>query len=199
MPERPIIFSAPMVRALLDGRKTQTRRALKPQPEWVKDGVMCWRGVATTIAAHRLPYRIGASLWVREAWAQPALMPVQYRADPPIRCGHWNGELGPWSSPIHMPRWASRITLRVTGVRVQRLHDISEEDALAEGLERVGHAWGFTGIPGSVAMQPRTAFRVLWDHLHGPDAWNANPWVAAITFEHQAGRGCFKARRNKRG
>jgi len=144
MTDRPIIFSAPMVRALLDGRKTQTRRVLKPQPvcyqnppsfswgkfvgEWPDD----WFGYGNAIDG-ALPYAPGGRLWVKEAHAFDIEANtvdereiIWYRATQPVDEVHWR-------SPIHMPRWASRLTLIVTDVRVQRLAEISEEDARAEG------------------------------------------------------------------
>ena len=148
--ERPILFSTPMVRAILDGRKTQTRRIIKPQPyvlnstsaelnQLFKDGLM-----------HRAcPYgKIGDLLWVRETWADLTegygtpwerfnLKPpfIWYKADgdqPDI--GNGASQLESWKPSIFMPRWASRITLRITNVRVERLQDISEMDAIAEGV-----------------------------------------------------------------
>ena len=183
--EYPIIFSAPMVRALLEGRKTQTRRlAWRPAPVIA----IVTEGHPTQEVRNPSPWQRvqpGDRLWVRETFAAPALMPTQYRADPPIRCGHWDGERGPWKPAIHMPRWASRLTLTVTAVRVQRLQEISEDDAQAEGIvSRVapnGHVtWH---IPDLICGQsPRRAFRLLWDALHGPTAWEANPEVVALSF-----------------
>lgn len=214
--DRPIIFSAPMVRALLDGRKTQTRRVLKPQPEWLS-GAWYWTSprynngdgaryfhtvdVSGVMPAwlRALPYAPGDRLWVREGF-MPAPMEAVPAAPRPTRwniayaAGGQDEVLAPagynpmlynyerWSPSIHMPRWASRLTLHVTAVRVQRLQDISDADARAEGLERIGTAWGIDGIKGSVAAYERTAFRVIWNALHGAGAWDANPWVAAITF-----------------
>jgi hypothetical protein len=148
------------------------------------------------------PYKPGDLLWVREAWRVWSLFDgdpprnmkpgpaIQYPADDP---------LSPWDSrtrsPIHMPRWASRITLIVEDVRVQRLQDISEEDAMAEGVDAYlpGHgcatevearALRAEGYPYSPSY--RDGFGVLWTTIHGPGAWDANPWVAAITFRRQA-------------
>ena len=137
--ERPILFSGPMVRAILAGAKTQTRRILKPQPHLLGgyDGGGCWIG-----KGHHLRWAVGDRLWVRETWSpehkwastKPSEIPngddIWYWAD-------GNPEDGDWAKPkpsIYMPRWASRITLDVTGVRVERLQDISEADAIAEGI-----------------------------------------------------------------
>lgn len=198
MTDRAINATAWEVRALLAGTKTQMRRILKPQPGWVADGVMYWRGTAAMIAAHRLPYAVGDRLWVREPWRKEArfdhlppraLQPgslVSYEADydgaPNDGC---RGRLRPG---MFMPRWASRLTLTVTEVRVQRLQDISTGDADAEGFggdfpERVmpevfplrdGNGWGDLSI--------RDCYGHLWEHINGPGAWEANPWVAAYTF-----------------
>ena len=174
MADRPIIFSAPMIRALLDGRKSQTRRVLKPPYgtlEYLPDGT--WRPICTKF------FR-GDRLWVRETWADIAADPscdlhatgikTAYRATdddeftiPPR-----------WRPSIHMPRWASRMTLIVTDVRVQRLQDISEADAEAEGWK--------APPPGVIGWSPVGWFADLWGQIHGPDAWAANPWVCALTF-----------------
>jgi hypothetical protein len=224
MSERPIIFSAPMIRALLDGRKTMTRRILKPQPElnsaglwvfppkWTAAAFVKWGQAAQTDedglrllfesekAKAALPYAVGDSLWVREAWRTTADLddlspgemfpsrrhPVSYEADynrePNDGC---RGRLRP---SIHMPRWASRITLRVTAVRVQRLQEITEEDAKAEGIFKwFGiECFGYDkkGTPGPDCLDTaRDTFAALWERIHGPASWEANPWVAAITFE----------------
>jgi len=158
MSDRPIIFRGAMVRALLDGRKTQTRR------------------LVSIIEA-------GDRLWVREAWAyyggdeylyQRSPSAVSYRADAWDPLAPVPG--GRWRPSIHMPRWASRLTLDVTGVCVQRLQDITEADAKAEGVRapvNVSPDLGSTHVDG---------FGDLWEEIHGAGAWDANPWVVAITF-----------------
>lgn len=211
MTDKPIIFSAPMVRALLESRKTMTRRVLWPQPRQTDAGE--WY-VATRAGFQYLsdpllclPYAPGDRLWVREACAtrgcgpeKPDVpYPVAYAADDP----EWSAikadarEAGGWKirSPIHMPRWASRLTLTVTEVRVQRLHDISEADAISEGLiqrplapeyaRMRGCDWTYEGE--TRVGSPVSAFAALWNSLHGPDAWDANPWVWAISFTVQRG------------
>lgn len=174
--DRPIIFSAPMVRALLGGRKTQTRRVLDN-----KRAVMRERDDALDCVR----FYVGDRLYVREACKPiPGSKPGGYfvpgspffgvdwfyRAD--NNCPIWAN--GKWRPSIHMPRWASRLTLTVTEVRVQRLQDISEEDAVAEGVS--GSDWNGEG------PRYRPAFHALWNSLHGPDAWDANPWVVAVSF-----------------
>jgi hypothetical protein len=207
MTDRPIIFSAPMVRALLDGRKTQTRRVLKPQPG---DGAAHFRsgtgkhvwdwpglGLGTDPGKElpRVPYAPGDRLWVREAWrpdpngpSTTGAIELFYPAD---RMLHAETPADGWRmpkqaqrgkvTPLHMPRWASRLTLHVTEVRVQRLQEISEADIAAEGIKR-----GFAGGPhGEEGLYED--FADLWNRLHGPDAWDANPWVCAISFTVQRG------------
>ena len=199
MADRPIIFSAPMVRALLDGRKTQTRRVLKPQPEPLGRFVG-FSGSAET-ARCKVRYAPGDRLWVREAfitgydiddkYGRPTGdKRVWYRAtdsnltwfDPDTETTLDNP---PWRPSIHMPRWASRITLTVTDVRVQRLQEISEADAVAEGIEGDDYgAWlCYASEPKGQThwADPRESCRTLWDSIHGPGAWGANPWVSAIT------------------
>lgn len=210
--ERPILFSAPMVRALLAGTKTQTRRALATQPG---DGaeVSCARaslnramtkpviaatwyvpaadGSTMCICPYGMP---GGRLWVRESWraadhlnkekpsAIPPGSPVIYEADqsgdlPPFNAGR--GRPG-----MFMPRWASRILLEVTEVRVERLQDCSEADARAEGIERSGECnWrDYLDHPHNDFTSACRSYRSLWDQINGAGAWEANPWVWAVSF-----------------
>ncbi len=176
MTDRPILFSAPMVRALLDGRKTQTRRILKPQP---------LMGYAPDVTASKgIRFAKGDRLWVRETWSAEHLWAGTKPRD--IPCGpfwFWpDGDPsdGDWTKPkpgIHMPRWASRLTLTVTDVRVERLQEISEGDAIAEGSREpslvpiIGACWS-----------ERDAYAKLWEYINGPGSWGANPWVVALTF-----------------
>lgn len=204
--ERPILFSAPMVRALLDGSKTQTRRVVKPVihcPEWghavgrvggawrygspaalglrergdhwsvVLEGDvlqrMCTQEAYGWGAGSGCPYgQPGDRLWVRETWA-PLTIGHAYCADPV-----WNSSpSGRWHPSIHMPRAASRIDLEITGVRVERLQNISEADAKAEGC------------PGLAPMGfclSRIEYRELWEAINGPGSWAANPWVWVVEF-----------------
>lgn len=180
MTDRPIIFSAPMLKALLDGMKTQTRRILKPQPV----PSLSWSApppgtYPSDKGWSRFPYAPGDRLWVREAWRHDAGVPFQYRAGPHIG----DDALGiRWLSPIHMPRKFSRLTLTVTDVRVQRVQDISNDDAIAEGIQPHGHAYTGYGKQAEVWMAPYDSFASLWNSIHGPGAWDANPWVCALTF-----------------
>ena len=202
MADRPIIFSAPMVRALLDGRKTQTRRVLPlahpkfshqnvldPDMLVDKQYVWFWDGVHDCVGASwPLPYAPGDRLWVRENCATWGDHEAIYRADDAVEYGLAvsDGKFGAkWKArpSIHMPRWASRLTLTVTEVRVQRLQDISEADAVAEGALQ---SW--TGSdPESDTRTALNEFEALWNSLHGPGAWDANPWVVALTFTVQRG------------
>ena len=196
MSDRPIIFSAPMVNALLDGRKSMTRRVLKSQPpEWVTR--MCHEGRNGWIGSGdghgtlmHVPYAVGDRLWCREGFSygwpveENHQLPecnqahaITYRAD-----GNRPFGGGRWHSPIHMPRWASRLTLVVSDVRVQRVQDISEADAQAEGLVDVYEGWATDRDGRHWGPEARASYRVLWNDLHGEDAWDANPWVAALTF-----------------
>ena len=190
MKERPIIFSGPMVRAILDGTKTQTRRILSHKRfscvdrDYASVGDRC-----LPIAAHA--YGIpGDRLWVRETWAPerdgtgcPDDNGVLYRATDP----GWDAEDTGlrWRPSIHMPRAASRILLETTDVRVQRLQDISEDDARAEGITDGGCLTCGNSEPcGCSNPQPDAcdAFAWLWESINGGGSWHANPWVWAVTF-----------------
>ena len=187
--ERPILFSGPMVRAILDGRKTQTRRVAKPLD------ITCPYGSP------------GDRLWVRETWTPDHAafyphFPVCYRAgfgpEYERKNGHvWSSEQNAWfpwkwRPSIHMPRWASRITLEITGVRVERLNDISEEDAIAEGIHQFAalSLWGNDpkGTPAKlVGGNPQEAFALLWESINGEGSWALNPWVWVIEFKRVDG------------
>ena len=218
MADKPILFSGPMVRALLAGTKTQTRRALNPQPR--AGGTLVappFRGDGNDLhvqfiesdglpgKSQRLRYAPGDRLYVREHWftwgifddLAPSQLTgkegVSYIAD-----SHEGPRPGKFRQGIHMPRWASRITLTVTDVRVERLRDISEADAQAEGITRIGAEYIARGSTewdagpnfyqvdiGGGSMNDATAVAVymrLWDWINGEGAAEANPWVAAYTF-----------------
>lgn len=210
MKERPILFSAPMVRALLAGTKTQTRRVLRVQPPAGTFQVSTWHHPdprphffawqelphdAAMIAddwAHPCPYgQPGDRLWVRETFAkidgqtQPWIA-TDYRATYTHgdRLGDTLGIRKRWTPAIHMPRAASRIDLEVTGVRVERLQDISEADAIAEGVERSGECnWRDYGDAGNDFTSARRSYRSLWDSINDPSpCWGANPWVWVVSF-----------------
>jgi len=224
MADRPILFSAPMVRALLAGTKTQTRRAMNPQPELQGNGLYHVHnrtgGVVNVaeadVGAYAVDYlriALGDRLYVRESCCgferpEDGLDGIKYAADDafigidntPAAAMKWldvftyrAGEGLPVPS-IHMPRWASRITLAVTDVRVERLQDITEADALAEGIVPVEHRPGgtvrYSGVGAKFGLSQHTArlaYAHLWDSINGEDAWAENPWVAAYTFTVQMG------------
>lgn len=213
MTDHPMLFSAPMVRALLDGTKTQTRRILKPQPKDLlgvpsgcktiapyvtndpdpnPDMAYYWRGEGgcwNSSSPIKMPIATGDRIWVRETFkTTPDIddMPpsqigvrdrVWYMAD-----GDSPKELGKTRVSIHMPKWLSRITLNVTDVRVQRLRDICEMDVYTEGA-MISPTGPRLGSEVSARDNARNQFRRLWNSINGPDAWDANPWVVAYSFD----------------
>ena len=210
--ERPILFSGPMVSALLDGRKTQTRRVVKPPRGYEMPSDPLDEGdIGDLVQACRYG-RAGDRLWVRETWAHvPATAyrcsdGVQQTNDPTsagmaaVYAAGWERSApGRWKPSIHMPRWACRLVLEIADVRVQRLHDISEDDAIAEGIHRIEIG---SGYPPMFSADPRTwadaveqhpdvqatpvaAFRELWESINGLASWAANPWVWAVTFRRE--------------
>jgi hypothetical protein len=195
MADRPILFSGPMVRALLEGRKTQTRRVIPAKleeayydyAEWcsnVSPGIPTSRQWEREFFLERCRFAPGDVLWVREAWRNlqkwDCLAPrhlaedrskITYEADVEHRNPLWAfGKLRP---SMFMPRWASRLTLIVESVKVERLQDISRGDAVLEGCPFANMAAG---------PDPRAWFQELWGSINGADSWKANPWVAAISF-----------------
>lgn len=201
MADKPIIFSGPMVRALLDGTKTQTRRVLKPQPEF-RGGCGDYHDAeewgwedecgapVSVIDICPNGMRKGDRLWVREAVTWVSAWGWRYRADnDDLAEKREAGEVGKWKPSIHMPRHASRLTLTVTDVRVQRLQQISEADAVAEGVSKTdgitdahNHWVDMGGGDLITGWDAREVFAGLWNHINGGVAWAANPWVAAYTF-----------------
>jgi hypothetical protein len=188
---RPILFSGPMVRAILEGRKTQTRRILKAAIgadyhtekngrhyfgfNELQDCGKC--GMDYPV----LRYGIGDILWVREGITASGAL-IQYLADHKTSYKIWPAEWKRDPRPsIHMPRSVSRLTLVVKDVRVQRLQDISEEDAAAEGALRMfkDEEGGFCECRSGTHY---CGFAGLWSHINGVDSWDENPWVVAITF-----------------
>jgi len=216
--EKPILFSGPMVRAILTGQKTQTRRILKDPDGFATDAEsfvdqdgwwhpcadLVARGIQDPIGPRiRCPYgQPGDRLWLRETWTPVDCLATGYDLDEPmsigyaadraaIRWGHedcqvldtyaWNWEDLKWKPSIFMPRWASRITLEIGGVRVERLQDISEEDAKAEGVpdQGIGNMRVFTQMGAN-----RYHFATLWDQINGKRAdWMSNPWVWVVSFK----------------
>lgn len=215
MADKPILFSAPMVRALLAGTKSQTRRGISLARyrgftefgksdtkgyDWhLRDSGMRWHDLRHADLLARLPWHSGDRLYVREAWRTWAqyddVSPrglvsgthVAYEATESPNLGN---NVGRFRQGMHMPRWASRLTLTVTDVRVERLMDISAEDAIAEGVVDTGRRDGapyshFTvrGVPGIVIEhEPEPVYAQLWEMINGEGSWGANPWVATYTF-----------------
>ena len=208
MSEKPILFSGEMVRAILDGRKTMTRRVAKPQPVQVGDNLFDWdKGkVGVTFdktwwdakgkspLTEHAPYQVGQRLWVRETWYYDSHMHELTDGEPDAPDGRYLHRLvyratspdwqvyGGWKPSIFMPRWACRLELEVTAVRVERLQDISEEDAIAEGFvaKDVRIAPHMTR-----AYHARDGFVALWDSLNEKRGygWAQNPWVWVVEFE----------------
>lgn len=242
--ERPILFSAPMVRAILEDRKTVTRRAMKIQPVlkgnlwevygagW-SDCIKCVPAMPGHSLAIKCPFgQAGDRLWVRETWLPDPdadheawddhtdtyvswsgcgsrIDGVPSALRKPEHCIYregWAGSDLVWRPSIHMPRWASRILLEITGVRVERLQDISEDQCVAEGIHPVlktnEHSHQFwrdyhlSGDGSSCVYSPRDSFKSLWCHVAGgsfpkgeaaykasPHSWDADPWVWVIEFK----------------
>ncbi|WP_439851112.1 hypothetical protein ACTACG_07125 [Pseudomonas syringae] len=201
--ERPILFRAPMVRAILSGQKTVTRRVMKVQPVlnggfWEVYGAGWGKGITSVpvMPGHSLssncPYgRIGERLWVREAWQADAQVnsiaprelshgePIQYPADGASRqTGCSMIKPGKTRPSIHMPRWVSRILLEITDVRVERLQGISEEQAEAEGVDFLRAAPDL-----DETLTAAQLFDCLWSSINGSDSWNSNPWVWVVEFK----------------
>lgn len=219
MKERPVIFNGEMVRAILDGRKTQTRRVMKAQPEYPELGL---RHIVESTNSNDIgkyfwsqsnacginkprskafpcPFgQVGDRLWVRETWQGPLVDEehtedyranadkfqtpefCEYAADGGARpefCDLDDNVRQGWRPSIHMPRWASRITLEITAVRVERLNDISHDDAKAEGC-----CYGRGGGVPDFAVTPADHFPTLWASIYGEESWSANPWVWVIEF-----------------
>jgi hypothetical protein len=214
MKERPILFSAPMVRAILAGTKTQTRRAVRGLdivgPD--KDGIHDirrqgkWAGAfalgETRAALGCCPYGVkGDRLWVRETFIEVGPGNIGYGITVKEPIARYRAEepdltvVGGWRPSIFMPRKHSRITLEVTDIRVERLQDISYEDALAEGamdaaafcesgeIAKVTSATGETAEDTARRLRwPQRDYEAIWTRINGPGSWDANPWVWAITF-----------------
>jgi len=210
---RPILFSAPMVRALLAGTKTQTRRIVKPQQPKLstmkpydlemtsRDGSIVAFTMDQFIASRHNKYGLpGDSLWVRESWSHDAPDLDTCRAAYEDASGgigygpyYLATEVAPdtlrWKPSIHMPRWASRITLAITGVRVETLHSISDRDAWAEGIDQVDGELDDADICRAAKIlqcsheDARATYGALWAEINGWDSLVSNPWVWVVEFE----------------
>lgn len=216
MKTRPILFSAPMVRALLGDRKTMTRRLVNPQPDFpdfadrvvwsdehgfagleIQDARGITRGTWGTSCPYGAP---GDRLWVRETWQSlqkfdvlpPNKVPVGSDIQYPATWEHWVSKRRP---SIHMCQWMSRITLEVIGVRVERLQAITSEDVFAEGTPGAwvqGSTWDGgryhrnSNYPAHPHL-PTYFFRLLWESINGKGSWDANPWVWVVEFRRVKG------------
>lgn len=247
MKEIPILFSTPMVQAILEGRKSQTRRLFKcnrlpaediasVHPDGAGKGWIAWAGRAVSAEETRIAYpgeqgfdcpygKPGDVLWVRETWGvgsrpdpfQGSVEGIEFKADGKYIDGieslplHFYDDLGfgnydksGWRSSIHMPKAISRIWLQVTDIHVERLQDISEEDAKAEGVQP--NCTGVENCPSQYcqrmgcqstgeyyhylrdlddfpAFSAKESFESLWQSINGPESWEANPWVWVISFK----------------
>ena len=218
MSDKPILLSGPMVRALLDGRKTQTRRILKPQPDMAKISQPChpeprgngrwvWMacddrpGYSFATADFKVRFEKGDRLYVRETWQgfnETRGAVIAYKATCDGDSFDFAAEDGAvqrltvkkWRPGIHMPRWASRLTLTVTDVRVQRLQEISPEDARDEGVDRRSKSVRQFWLFGATAEEREAIYlracvweyEQLWNDINGAGSWTANPWIVALTF-----------------
>lgn len=213
MRERPILFSAPMVRAILDGAKTQTRRVVKGwQLQWLMPPINFSPEYVALPENDACPFgQPGDRLWVRETFLafgrwETRFSPKKGRdewhfVDLTLDAGRHYRHVADegflptgrrrragaaptwWVRPsIHMPRWASRITLEVTGVRVERLQDISEADAQAEGIVSTHGGYGLPDGSHFHALDPRVSYWSLWNAINGPGSVQSNPWVWVVEF-----------------
>jgi len=181
--ERPILFSTPMVRAILSGEKLQTRRILKRQPHISGADIIC--KIRPIIYSTKHPYgEIGDILWVRETWQDLGFGIWIYKADDP-KFG------GKWKPSIFMPKYASRIKLEITNIRAERLQDISYEDAVKEGIESSNEFGGNEGYLHQYKNYQGKdfdcdsigSFLSLWESINGEGSWYDNPWVWVIEFK----------------
>ena len=212
--QRPILFSTEMVRAILDGRKTMTRRIIKPQPIIDNDSGFVYSGNHRVCIKNDMFHRqwaeaferfcpygeVGDILWVRETWKPKYLKrclyefqlkytdvcPWFYAADGDCEKGY-----GSWKPSIHMPKEAARLFLRITDIRVERLQNISEEDAISEGIKKVSNhnQWynylhPKNAVPAQMWVRGAVnSFETLWASINGFESWQSNPWVWVVSFE----------------
>lgn len=222
--ERPILMSAPMVRAILEGRKTQTRRIIKPQPYFDAQNNLIfgkWNYGQDLYGSHVLskrnlalkcPYgKVGDRLWVRESYKRWCIDGtdtiedgwwfVRYRSDNNIQkhCAIWDScdtyyspsEVGcdkepdRWEPSTHMPRWASRILLEITGVRIERLQDITWQNAMKEGVvfDDDCDSWFNYQSKRWDCIDPIESYKSLICKINGPETWEKNPWAWVVEFE----------------
>ena len=214
MRKRPIIMGYESVRAILEERKTQSRRVIKPQPKFIDSlNVPFKTDDANPKGIINCPYgKVGDRLWVRETWGVGCrpdpnsgwVDGIEYKADEsylddieslPLRVIDDQDlekyQRDGWNSPIFMPRWASRITLEITDIRVERVQDITEEDAILEGISRDfayecnGWVPSYTDPDSGGYADYIAAYRTLWDYLNAKRGypWESNPWVWVVSFK----------------
>lgn len=222
MKEIPILFSTPMVQAILEGRKSQTRRQIKPQAMVDEKGRLIWKNAPagkTKEIEKGLPIsyglkdycpygRPGDLLWARETFRKYCKVDefgytrydqevIEFAADNPPMINECDGDgctmfkkdgtekFISWRPSIFLPKEAARIWLQVTDVRVERLQDISEEDAKAEGVEKIDDSifcWRHYGGKYAGCSTARNSFQSIWKSINGDESWNINPWVWVISF-----------------
>lgn len=190
--ERPILMHARSIKGILEGRKWQTRRIVKSQPlpgesicqvvrgkhEWV---IGCLRDSENAWMPVKCPYgKHGDRLWVRETWRIGHLLGMMYRAD---YASADSPEILKWKPGIHMPRSASRLTLEITDIRVERVQDISIEDVFAEGIDKPAN---WPDLAGAQRHGIKQYFQQLWNETNGKGAWEHNDWVWVISFKRVA-------------
>ena len=202
MKERPILFNAEMVQAILSGRKTQTRRVINPQPTFCEKTGFHWKGymyginsdyagTVRNFTRQSCPFgRVGDRLWVRETFryfdsadecgCSDFPCPCPPNGTPLYKATHATGCDEKWKPSIHMPRSACRIVLEITRIRVERLQDITKEDAKAEGFDYSTHP---SAIAMGYAIGARTNFSFTWQEIYGAASWNQNPWVWVVEFK----------------
>ena len=194
--EHPILFNTEMIKAILEGHKTMTRRLLRSIEEdnfrqieriWLEDGEWLAESKSGLIYKGfiKCPYgKKGDILWVRETFTELQKGEFKYKASIPNRL-----ESGIWKPSIHMPKSAARIWLRIKNIRIERICNISYKDCIAEGIEKYGPFGEYKGAPHPGGMLfrafkfPQSAFRSIWVYMNGEKSWKENPWVWVIEFE----------------
>jgi hypothetical protein len=203
----PILFSTPMVQAILEGRKIMTRRIVKPQPnengvDYMKNAPLGWESYYKEIwkpwkweteegeSISKQPYTIGQILWVRETWVDnkgelPTDLGFVYKAELGTKELQYSKELGvKWKPSIFMPKAACRIFLEITNVKVERLQDISEEDAKAEGVELLpNNRYKYYLSNYFDCVTAVYSFKTLWQKINGRESWESNPFVWVVSFK----------------
>jgi hypothetical protein len=195
----PLLFKADMVRALLFGNKTQTRRVIKPQPAWnnITDYIMGHAIMGENGKPITSPYGLaGDRIWVKETWRtlakynhlKPRELPddamINFKAGfSGIENSDFNNLANKWRSPLFLQQRFSRITLEITNVRVERLNECSEADAIAEGIDSKDGQWRHYLKVNKFGASPVHSYQTLWESINGVGSWDKNPWVWVIEFK----------------